>query len=345
MHMADALVTPVVGGGMWAASAGILWYCSEKLKKEFENIDNQKISLMGVIGAFVFAAQMINFTIPATGSSGHLGGGMLLSILLGPYAAFVTMSSVLIIQALFFADGGLLSLGCNMFNLGFFPCFIAYPLIFKSIAGNHPTRSRIIAGTIISAIIGLQLGSLGVVCQTWLSGVSELPFSVFILAMQPIHLAIGIVEGLATVVVVMFIWESRPEIITSVSAAAKEKKPLKAIIFSFLAATILLGGIFSWFASENPDGLEWAISKTSGKEHIHTPDTPVYNYLSEVQDSTSILPDYGFNEESSGDNSSEGASGAVADSGTTIAGLVGSAMVLLMVLAMRFLFRLRPSKS
>ncbi len=76
------------------------------------------IPLMGVLGAFIFAAQMINFTIPGTGSSGHLGGGMILAILLGPHAAFLVMASVLTVQALFFADGGLLALGCNIWNLG-----------------------------------------------------------------------------------------------------------------------------------------------------------------------------------------------------------------------------------
>jgi cobalt/nickel transport system permease protein len=73
---------------------------------------------------------MINFTIPGTGSSGHLGGGMILAILLGPYAGFLTMASLLVVQSLFFADDGLMALGRNIFNLGFFPCFIAYPFIF-----------------------------------------------------------------------------------------------------------------------------------------------------------------------------------------------------------------------
>ena len=123
MHMADALLSPMVGGTMWAATAGILAYCSRKVKQE---IDDHKIPLMGVLGAFVFAAQMINFTIPATGSSGHLGGGMLLAILLGPYAAFLVIASVLTVQALFFGDGGLFALGCNIFNLGFFPCFVRF---------------------------------------------------------------------------------------------------------------------------------------------------------------------------------------------------------------------------
>lgn len=116
MHMADALLSPAVGGTMWAASAGTIAYCSSKVRKE---LDDSKIPLMGVLGAFIFAAQMINFSIPVTGSSGHLGGGLILSILLGPYATFLTIASVLMVQALFFADGGLLALGCNIFNLGF----------------------------------------------------------------------------------------------------------------------------------------------------------------------------------------------------------------------------------
>ena len=111
MHMADALLSPAVGGAMWAGSLGALIYCAKKMK---EKMDEKMIPLMGVLGAFIFAGQMINFTIPGTGSSGHIGGGMLLAILLGPYAAFLVIASVLVIQALFFADGGLLALGANI---------------------------------------------------------------------------------------------------------------------------------------------------------------------------------------------------------------------------------------
>src|SRR5512145_1953052 len=140
MHMADALISPAVGGTMYAATTGLIAYSSKKLKDE---MDNSKIPLMGVMGAFIFAAMMINFTIPATGSSGHIGGGLLLSIVLGPYAAFLTIASVLIIQGLFFADGGLLALGCNIFNLGFFPAFIAYPLVYRKIARAGAGDARI----------------------------------------------------------------------------------------------------------------------------------------------------------------------------------------------------------
>ena len=171
MHMADALLSPAVGGTMWAASAACIAYSSKKLRSE---VDDRKVPLMGVLGAFVFAAQMINFTIPATGSSGHLGGGLLLAILLGPHAAFLTIASVLVVQALFFADGGLLALGCNIFNIGFLPAFVVYPLIYKKLINNDPSRTRLSVATMISAIVGLQLGPLAVVLETLFSGISAL---------------------------------------------------------------------------------------------------------------------------------------------------------------------------
>src|SRR5512143_3473726 len=107
MHMVDALLSPAVGGAMGAVTAATVAYCSRQVRRE---ADDRRVPLMGVLGAFLFAAQMINFSIPGTGSSGHLGGGLLLAILLGPHAAFLVMTSVLIVQALFFADGGLLAL-------------------------------------------------------------------------------------------------------------------------------------------------------------------------------------------------------------------------------------------
>lgn len=258
--MADALISPAVGGTMWLAAAGLIGYSSRKVSQE---ADDRKVPLMGVLAAFIFAAQMINFAIPGTGSSGHLGGGMILAILLGPYAAFLAMASVLIVQALFFADGGLLALGCNMFNLGFFPCFIAYPLIYRRIAGAHPTQAKIFLGTVLAAVVGLQLGALSVVLQTFFSGISELPFRTFLLFMQPIHLAIGIMEGALTAAVVTFVWKARPEILgVSIRPSCLS---MEKILIIFLAAAIVIGGVLSRFASTQPDGLEWAIEKTSQK--------------------------------------------------------------------------------
>src|SRR5512143_963573 len=173
MHMADALLSPAVGATFWAVTIGTIGYASKKLS---DHPDDRKIPLMGVLGAFIFAAQMITFTIPGTGSSGHLGGGMILAVILGPHAAFLVMASVLTVQAFFFADGGLLALGCNIWNLGIYPCFIAYPLIYKPLVRAGSTPQRITIASLISGVVGLQLGAFSVVIQTMLSGRSELPF-------------------------------------------------------------------------------------------------------------------------------------------------------------------------
>ncbi len=345
MHMADALISPAVGGTLWAASAGLIAYSSTKIKQD---IDDQKIPLMGVLGAFIFAAQMINFTIPGTGSSGHLGGGLILAVLLGPHAAFLTLSSVLTVQALFFADGGLLALGCNIFNLGFFPCYIAYPFIYKPLIGQNPSRNRLLFATFAAAIIGLQLGAFFVVLQTALSGISALPFKPFLLMMLPIHLAIGIVEGLATAAVVLFIRETRPDILNLNAPDAVTSISMKQILASFVIAAIITGGGLSWFASSHPDGLEWAMSKASGTEELESPDKKLYTSLSAFQEKTAVLPDYGFKETEASEtgpvapvHEEMSESWPTINTGTSVSGLVGGAATLIFSLLIGFGLRRR----
>lgn len=334
MHMADALISPAVGTAMWVTTAGLIGYSSKKVKEE---ADDRKVPLMGVLGAFIFASQMINFTIPATGSSGHLGGGMILAILLGPFAAFLTMASVLIVQALFFGDGGLLALGCNIFNLGFFPCFIAYPFIYRQIIKDKPARGRIMFGALVAAIVALQLGAFSVVLETMFSGVAELPFGTFVLLMQPIHLAIGIVEGLVTAAVVIFVANARPEILRAAPLGQLDIK--KVLTGLFFAAVIIAGGL-SWFASSHPDGLEWAMFKTSGKEEFES-NGGVHSSLAAVQEKTAFLPDYGFRkiEAETDPASAHSSSGTAVDPGTSVAGLVGGGLTFLMVVLISVMLR------
>jgi len=337
MHMADALISPAVGGTLWAATAGLIGYSSRKVKQD---MDDRRIPLMGVLGAFIFAAQMINFTIPGTGSSGHLGGGLILAILLGPAAAFLTLASVLTVQALFFADGGLLALGCNIFNLGFFPCFAVYPLFYKPIAGGRISQRRIVLGAILSAVLGLQLGALGVVFETFLSGISDLPFSTFLFLMQPIHLAVGIVEGLVTAAVVVFVWKARPEILEMTAASKPAGIPsLKKVLAGLLIAAAVTGGFISWFASTHPDGLEWSISRSTGKQEIDPPKKGLHRLLATLQEKTSFLPDYSFkiskNEETAGD------AWPAVDSGTSLSGILGGALTLITLVLIGVLLKRR----
>ena len=333
MHMADALVSPAVGGTFLAVSIGLIAYSSKKIK---EDIDSSIIPLMGVIGAFIFAAQMINFAIPMTGSSGHIGGGMLLAILLGPYAAFITIASIIIIQAFFFADGGLLAIGCNIFNIGFFPCFIAYPLIYRNITKTGLDNKRIIIASILSAVVGLQLGSFFVVAQTFFSGITELPFSAFVFVMQPIHFIIGIIEGIATAAIVLFIYKAQPELIID---NKNFNLSYKKFIAAFIAITIITAVGLTKYVSSLPDGLEWSIEKTAGVAELENPDNTVHSKLDDIQTKTSFLPEYNFKESENTDEIHK-SSLFNEDIGTPISGIVGAIFVFILIISIGFIIKI-----
>jgi cobalt/nickel transport system permease protein len=338
MHMADALLSPAVGGTMWAATAVAVAHCSRRLRIE---ADDRRVPLMGVLGAFLFTAQMINFSIPGTGSSGHLGGGLLLAILLGPHAAFLVVASVLIVQALFFADGGLLALGCNIFNLGFLPAFLGYPL-YRRLAGRAPGTARATTAAITAAVVSLQLGAVAVVLQTVASGISALPLGTFALFMLPVHLAIGIVEGLVTAAVVVFVRATRPDILPT---ATPSNRSVTGVAVSFAAVALALGGIGAWFASTNPDGLEWSIARITGADDLDSPLTALHARSAELQRRVAVLPDYGFRQDAGRDASPEGASAASNPHrpgdrlGTSLAGILGGAGALFLALLVGFVLR------
>ena len=315
MHMGDALVSPAVGTVMWAATAATTVYCARRLRDEDEPA---KVPLMGVLGAFIFAAQMINFTIPGTGSSGHLGGGLILAVLLGPHAAFLTIASVLTVQALFFADGGLLALGANIINLGVFPAFVAYPL-FRWIAGSSFSSRRVVAGAVISAEVGLLLGAAGVVLETVFSGVSSLPLGTFMAVMLPIHAVIAVVEGLVTAGVLLFVKQAEPGLLPRIAEHAPlAGLRLNRVLVGLLAATVITGGVLSLAASANPDGLEWAIARVTGSEAIEGADTMTHDAAASLQEWTALLPDYGVPEPTR----------ATEATGTSLSGIVGAAITL-----------------
>jgi cobalt/nickel transport system permease protein len=371
MHMADALLSPAVGGVMWGATAATTVYCARKVR---DDLDESKVPLMGVAGAFVFAAQMLNFAIPGTGSSGHLGGALILAILLGPHAAFLVMASILAVQALFFADGGLLALGANVFNLAFFPAFIAYPFIYRRIVGDGatPSRRRILTGSVLAAVVGLQLGALAVVLETTASGISALPSSTFVLLMQPIHLAIGVVEGLVTAAVVLFVRQAQPELLARTAA----RRPLgglrlKPVVVGLAVAALVAGGGLAWFASGNADGLEWSIAKVTGTDEELEAESAAHDAAAGLQDSVAVLPDYGFKEgeaeaaeqtnggesaasdAAAGTAAGEAAAGEAAaeetagwpavDAGTSVSGIVGALIVLAVAVALGLVLRGRSA--
>lgn len=344
MHMSDALVSPAVGGTMWILSGGTIGLCARKVR---QSTRDNLVPMMGILGAFVFAAQMVNFPIPLTGSSGHLGGGLLLSLLLGPHAAFLVIASVLTVQAFFFADGGLLALGCNIFNLGFFPAFVAYP-VYKLISGGNPRPARHYAAAVIAAVAALQLGAMGVVMQTSLSSISELSTAAFTALMLPIHLPIGIVEGLATVAIMAFVARAHPAGIALARPAAPAPMPAGMLVW-FAVAAMVTGGLLSWFASTRPDGLEWSLARVAGREEPSPGRTPAHRALAQIQSRTTILPDYNLRS-TAGLANQETEGGRTAErTGTSISGIAGGLATLLLVLAVgaciRSCSRARPPRG
>lgn len=337
MHMADALLSPIVSGSMAVAAATTATYAYRKISR---NIEDTKIPLMGVMGAFVFAAQMINFTIPGTGSSGHIGGGMLLAILLGPYSGFLTISAVLLIQALFFGDGGLMALGANIINMGFFTCFIAYPLIYKPLINRWQGRFAKQVVTVFAVVIGLQMGAFSVVLETLLSGKTELPFASFVLLMQPIHLAIGFVEGLITAAVLAFVANERPELLRG--NGGHKASPSKVVLTSMLFLTLVIGGGLSLYASSHPDGLEWSIEKVTGEGELEARGV-IFDFFASIQEKTAVLPDYDY--KTLGDHDKSNSMGldsgkpGIAISGTTVSGIVGATMTLLLTVGVTMFIR------
>jgi cobalt/nickel transport system permease protein len=356
--MSDALLSVAVGATMTGVSAGFIGKSINKINKI--ELEENKIPMMGVMGAFVFAAQMINFTIPGTGSSGHIGGGVLLAALLGPYPSLITMASILLIQCLFFGDGGLLALGSNIFNIGVITCLVAFPMVFRPMVQKKMTIKRITVASVIAVTLGLQLGSLAVVLETTASGITELPFLTFLSFMQPIHLAIGLVEGGITAAVLIFIYQIRPEILANVIEERQVRKgALRKMLLVVMVAALLTGGVFSIYASSNPDGLEWSIAKVmentqntqsqstqsenTQSQNTQSQSTPseikqssqnqqnsentqnssnLHNTLNQLQEKTAIMPDYTLVNEQIPENVST----------TGIAGILGGLVTLLIVI-------------
>lgn len=338
MHMADALLAPTVAATMYAASAVAAGASVNKIRKEDTT---EKLPTMAVMSSLVFAGQMINYTIPGTGSSGHLCGGMMLTALLGPQAGFLSMIVILAIQCLFFADGGLMALGANIWNMAFYGCFVGYYLIYRPILRSRlfsgmeqkaAVRARLVLASVLGCVVTLQMGAFSVVIETSLSGITELPFAAFCALMQPIHLAIGLIEGLITSAVLVFVYESRPELLPDVEVGGtitgKTSKKTTLVILAVVVA--LVGGCLSLMASGNPDGLEWSLfgNEDGGYSANMGLDEEEFGVSSSVADAaasivekTAFLPDYAF---------SSDPENAV---GTTVSGLVGSAIVAAMAAA------------
>ncbi|MCQ3938144.1 MAG: cobalamin biosynthesis protein CbiM [Chloroflexi bacterium] len=243
LHIPDGFLNFVVSLACWAITIVILGIAISKTNKA---LGERQIPLMGVMAAFIFAAQMINFPVTG-GTSGHLLGGALAAIVLGPWAGMLVMTAVIAVQALLFQDGGLLVMGANILNMGLVTAAIGYGL-YRSVIGQPKAAKLTVIG--FTAWLSVMAGALLTSMQLWLSGTSRL--QVVVPAMLGVHALIGLGEALITAFAVAFIMQTRPDLLGEGSESAKASR---SWIFAG-GAIALLVVLLSPFASADPDGLE-----------------------------------------------------------------------------------------
>jgi cobalt/nickel transport system permease protein len=337
MHMANELLSVPVAGVTLAAVAVVVAIAAQWARRA---TGDDRLPLMGVMGAFVFAAQMINFTLPGMpGTSGHLGGGVLLAILLGPATGIVTMAAILIVQCLLFQDGGLLALGCNIINMGIIPCLLGWGL-YRAVLGPAARAAawRQYLAAWIACVGGVTAGAAMVPIEAAASGVLRVPLSQFLCVMIGVHLVISLFEGAITFAAIAYLRRVRPELMgiePTGGTAGRYRPGYAAVIASLLTTALLLAGVASWFASTWPEALEGSYREHGfgAAEKAIQNDSPVVAAVEQWQRKLSPMPDYTRRETPLGQAPAEAASPAAAawpnlSGWRSLAGVLGTIVTL-----------------
>jgi cobalt/nickel transport system permease protein len=242
LHIPDGFLNLPISIICWIGTVALIALAARRAQRD---LDERQAPLLGIMAAFIFAAQMINFPITG-GTSGHLLGGVLAAVTLGPWGGILVMTAVIAIQALLFQDGGLLVMGANILNMGVITALIGYGLYRSVITQSQPVRLAVIGAAAWLSVMGAALATS---LQLWLSG--TIPLDIVIPAMMGVHALIGIGEALITVAAVAFIMRTRPEVMET---EARPGAGRGWIIGGAIAALIVV--VLSPLASADPDGLE-----------------------------------------------------------------------------------------
>jgi len=302
MHIPDGFLSSTVAIIIWLISIVAVAYA---LKRVGQDLGERQVPLMGVLAATIFAGQMLNFSI-AGGTSGHLLGATIATVLLGPWAAVVILTSVVSIQALVFQDGGLLALGANILNMAVIGVAVSYFIYtsMRKLTGSQPWA--IFLSGALAAWFSIVMAALACALELAISGTS--PANIAIPSMGGIHMLIGIGEGLITVGALAFLYAARRDLLEGGKNYARGGP---AIWVVGMGMAVFLA-VLSPLASAKPDGLEW-VAKQKG--FLDSAQAPIYK----------IIPDYilpGISNQ------------ALA---TIAAGIVGVALVLVVTLGLAYL--------
>ncbi len=258
MHAPDGFLEPAVAAVTAVFSLVIV---AISIRKASTELDDRQVPLAGIAAAFIFAAQMFNFPV-ASGTTGHLLGGTLAAILLGPWVGTLVVSVVVVVQALLFADGGLTALGYNVLNMAIVPAFAGWALflLFRKILPAN--AAGVIGATALASGVSVVLAATAFSIE-WLFGASApVPFDTVFGAMVGVHVLIGIGEGVLSAWVVAAVLAARPDLVTGARDLAADQladRP-RIAVRTFVIGGVLVAAFFavvvSQFAASGPDGLE-----------------------------------------------------------------------------------------
>lgn len=266
MHIPDGMLSNTVVAATDIGALGAVAYGTYWIKKYF---NQKKIVLMAVLGALIFALQMLNFPV-AGGTSGHFAGGALAGIILGPWPAMIVVTAVLLVQSLLFSDGGVLALGANIINMAIIAPFVGYS-VFALFNRLKSSKSLRVAGAAVGAWLACLLAACAAGIEIWMSG--HAAFSVILSAMAGWHALIGIGEALITAGIIAYLLVVRPDLIDAIkttTASDSVRKPTISVVIT-LGILSVVAACLSFLASTNPDGLEFVYFESNiGKPFAET---------------------------------------------------------------------------
>jgi len=264
MHAPDGLLNAAASAGAGAVSLGAI---AAALKQSKRELGEKAVPLAGITAAFVFAAQMFNFPV-AAGASGHLMGGALAAVLLGPSAGAVVVTVVVTVQALAFADGGLTALGVNVLNMAVVPAYGGYAA-FRLFRRRLPrSTGGVVAAAGLAAWSSVVLAAAAFSLEWLFGATAPVAFDTVFGAMVGAHALIGVGEGLISAVALSAVMASRPDLVRGASDLTREeisdRRPVKmrTFVIGALIASVTVAGVVSQLSSDAPDGLEKTAAET-----------------------------------------------------------------------------------
>ena len=250
MHVPDGFINVTMSAATGVISFGTLWAYVRSAK---DLIADKFIALTGMMSALIFVLQMINFPI-AAGTSGHLLGGALAVIVLGPRLGLICLSVVVIIQSLLFADGGLSALGVNVLNMAIVTSATSWFIVKYWIKFIGKNKTSIVSVSVLAGILSVVFSSIAFTIQYAIGGTISIPVGTVLLAMVTTHFIIGFGEGVITALIITLLIRVRPDLIYAYERS--DENTTKVSFYGLFIILILLLSLVTPFASSSPDGLE-----------------------------------------------------------------------------------------